>query len=374
VRDLVSRLPALLAAGQALAVATVVSVRGSAPRPVGTSMAVTSTGEVLGSLSGGCVEGAVYEAAQQVLAEGLPCLNTYGISDEHALEAGLTCGGVIDVFIAEPELAALTAVSDALARDEPIALATVFSASAAGGRQLAVTAEGVHGSLSAEGLQATVVETARAMLAAGQSGLTHYGAQGQRETDGLVVFVQSFAPPPRLVVFGATDFAGSLSRIGGFLGFHVTLCDARAVFATPDRFPDAHEVVCQWPDRYLTAEVAAGRVDARTALCVMTHDLKFDVPLLRVALSSPAGYVGAMGSRRAHDDRLRRLAEAGVPGEQLQRLRSPIGLDLGARTTEETAVSIAAELVQTRWKGTGKPLSQVKHPIHGNPVSGPLVS
>jgi xanthine dehydrogenase accessory factor len=372
--DLVSRVPALLAAGQTLAVATVVSVRGSAPRPVGTSMAVTSDGEVLGSLSGGCVEGAVYEAAQQVLAEGRPCLNTYGISDEHAFAAGLTCGGIIDVFIAEPEVAALSAVSEAIARGEPVALATVLSAPAPAGRQVAITAEDVHGSLCAEELQAAVVDDARAMLAAGQSGLRHYDAQDEGKNNSSGVFLQSFVPPPRLLVFGATDFGGALSRMGAFLGFHVTLCDARAVFATPARFPHAHEVVCQWPDRYLTAEIAAGRVDGRAVLCVMTHDPKFDVPLLRVALSSPAGYVGAMGSRRAHDDRLRRLVEAGVPDEQLQRLRSPIGLDLGGRTTEETAVSIAAELVQMRCQGTGKPLSQVEHPIHRSAVSGPLVS
>jgi xanthine dehydrogenase accessory factor len=167
-----------------------------------------------------------------------------------------------------------------------------------------------------------------------------------------------------MLVFGATDFAGALARIGTFLGYRVVLCDARPVFATAGRFPDASEVVCAWPDRYLAAEIAAGRVDARTVVAVLTHDPKFDGPLLQVALASEAGYVGAMGSRRTHATRLAQLREAGVPEHQLARLRSPIGLDIGGRTAEETAISIAAELVQTRWGGSGEPLSSVGGAIH----------
>jgi xanthine dehydrogenase accessory factor len=173
-----------------------------------------------------------------------------------------------------------------------------------------------------------------------------------------------------MLVFGATDFAAALTRMGAFLGYRVVLCDARPVFATKRRFPAADEVVCQWPDRYLAGEIAAGRVDPRTVIAVVTHDPKFDVPLLQVALASPAAYVGAMGSRRTHDKRLAELRAAGVDELSLARLRSPIGLDIGGRTAEETAVSIAAELVQARWGGTGRPLSAADGAIHWSVTEG----
>jgi xanthine dehydrogenase accessory factor len=214
------------------------------------------------------------------------------------------------------------------------------------------------------GLDVAVTDDARGMLAAGQTGMRHYGPRGERRVDDVSVLVQAFTPPPRMLVFGATDFAAAVARIGVFLGYRVTVCDARSVFATVRRFPEAHEVVCEWPDRYLTRELENGRIDARTVMTVLTHDPKFDVPLLQVALRSPAGYIGAMGSRRTHDDRLRRLREVGVEPEAIDRLHSPIGLDLGARTAEETAVSIAAELVQVRWGGSGRPLGAVDGAIH----------
>ena len=176
----------------------------------------------------------------------------------------------------------------------------------------------------------------------------------------MTVLVQAFTPPPRMLVFGATDFAGAVARAGVFLGYRVTVCDARPVFATARRFPEAHEVVCDWPHRYL----ASTQVDDRTVVCVLTHDPKFDVPLLEVALRRPAAYIGAMGSRRTHDDRLRRLREVGLTEEELARLHSPVGLDLGARTAEETAVSIAAEIVQNRWGGSGRPLAATTGAIH----------
>jgi xanthine dehydrogenase accessory factor len=179
------------------------------------------------------------------------------------------------------------------------------------------------------------------------------------------VFVWAFAPPPRMLVFGAIDFAAAVARIGGFLGYHVTVCDARPVFATNSRFPAADEVVVQWPHKYLRAEAEAGRIDGRTVLCVLTHDPKFDVPLLEVALRLPeVGYVGAMGSRRTHDDRMKRLQEAGLSDQELARLASPIGLDLGARTPEETAVSIAAEVIALQWGGQGQRLSVLDDRIH----------
>jgi xanthine dehydrogenase accessory factor len=370
VREIAARLQEVCAAGRRFALATVVGTAGSTPRPVGTAMVVCEDGEVIGSLSGGCVEAAVYDLAQAVLADGAPATAHYGISDDDAFAVGLTCGGSLDVVVCEPELAVLESLLRQLARDEPCALATIVGGPAAIGAQLLVTELEVVGSLGNEGLDVAAVADGRGMLAAGQDGLRHYGARGQRRIDDVTVLVQSFTPPPRMLVFGGTDFAAALSRVGSFLGYRVVLCDARPVFATARRFPDAAEVVCDWPDRYLAAEVAAGRVDARTVVAVLTHDPKFDVPLLQVALASAAGYVGAMGSRRTHDTRLAQLREAGMDELTLGRLRSPIGLDVGGRTAEETAISIAAELIQARWGGTGKPLGSVDGAIHWSVADG----
>jgi xanthine dehydrogenase accessory factor len=219
---------------------------------------------------------------------------------------------------------------------------------------------GASGTLGTARIDAAVDDDVRGMLAQGLTGIRRYGAHGERRGDELSVFVNSFAPAPRMLVFGAIDFAAAVARVGKFLGYHVTVCDARKVFATASRFPDADEVVVDWPHRFL----AGADVDARTVICVLTHDPKFDVPLLEVALRTPAGYIGAMGSRRTHDDRMARLREIGMTEDELARLRSPIGLDLGARTPEETAVSIAAELIQLRWGGTGQALTATEGRIH----------
>ena len=201
------------------------------------------------------------------------------------------------------------------------------------------------------------------LLAAGHNATLTYGPDGERRGEGMRVFVWAFAPKPRLLVFGAIDFAAAVARVGAFLGYHVTVCDARPVFATNSRFPEADEVVVDWPHRYLTAEHEAGRIDPRTVVTVLTHDPKFDVPLLEVALRLPeVAYVGAMGSRRTHDDRLARLREAGLTEEELARLSSPIGLDLGARTPEETAISIAAEIIAGRWGGSGRAARRHRRP------------
>ena len=369
-RDIAPALRALCESGRRFAIATVTATAGSTPRPVGTVMAVTEDGEVLGSLSGGCVEAAVYDVAQQVLAEGRPAQASYGIADDEAFAIGLTCGGTLHVLVAEPDLVVLRDLLDRLAADEPCALATVVDGPATAGAQLLVSELDVRGSLGNEGLDVAAVADARGVLAAGQNGVRHYGPRGQRRIDEVTVLLQSFTPPPRMLVFGATDFAGALTRIGAVLGYRVVLCDARPVFATPRRFPAADEVVCAWPDRYLTDEVEAGRVDARTVIAVVTHDPKFDGPLLQVALRSPAAYVGAMGSRRTHEKRLAELRAAGIDELALARLRSPIGLDIGGRTAEETAVSIAAELVQARWGGTGRPLSTAEGDIHWSVPDG----
>jgi len=359
-RDIADGLRELLGAGAPFAVATVISARGSSPRPAGAAMAVSADGAALGSISGGCVEGAVYDTAARVLDGAGAVVETYGYSDDDAFAVGLTCGGTLEVLVAPADRALLSTWVDKVAVQEPVALATVVGGPARLGAQLLVGPLDVRGSLGAEGLDVAVVDDARGMLAAGQTGNRHYGTNGERRIDDVTVFVQSFTPPPRMLVFGATDFAAAVSRMGAFLGYHVTVCDARPVFATRARFPEAAEVVCDWPHRYLEG----AEVDGRTVVCVLTHDPKFDVPLLQVALRRPAAHHPDVGGRRTHDDRLRRLREAGVGEDELARLHSPVGLDLGARTAEETAVSIAAEIVQNRWGGSGRPLAETEGAIH----------
>jgi xanthine dehydrogenase accessory factor len=230
------------------------------------------------------------------------------------------------------------------------------------GVQLVVVGGEAHGSTGNPRLDRAVVTDALGLLEHGSNRLIHLGIDGEGRHDDVSVFVESYAPPPRMLIFGAIDFAAALARLGTFLGYHVTVCDARPVFATGTRFPEADEVVVAWPHDFL---VGAAGIDARTVICVLTHDPKFDVPLLEEALRTEAAYIGVMGSRRTHDDRNARLRERGMSEEQLARLRSPIGLDLGGRTPEETAVSIGAEIIASRWGGTGRPLSELSTPIHG---------
>jgi xanthine dehydrogenase accessory factor len=352
----VTELRALLDRPGRFALATVLRASGSAPRPVGTTMAVRDDGSVIGSLSGGCVEAAVHEAALEVLRTGEPRVETYGIADDDAFAVGLTCGGTISVLVRPGSAETLARVLD----HEAVALATVVDT----GAEVVVTAEEVWGTTGDSGLDVAVVADARGALAAGRTVVRHYGSSGERRVDDTAVLVQVWAPPARMLVYGATDFARALAGAGRFLGYRVTVCDARPVFATTARFPEADEVVNRWPHDHLRDEVAAGRVDERTVIAVLTHDPRFDVPLLVEALTSPAGYVGAMGSRRTHDARMVELRAAGLDAVALSRLRSPIGLDIGGRTPEETAVSIVAEIVQQRWGGTGQPLSRTDGDIH----------
>ncbi len=369
-RDVLNDIMKWWDAGETFGLATVVRTFRSAPREPGAALAVGTGGEVVGSVSGGCVEGAVYELCGEVVDEGRPVLQTYGVSDDDAFAVGLTCGGILHVFVEPvsrelfPELGELAV---AVQREEPVAVATVIEGPGRIGARRIIYAGGASaGTLGAgDRLDAAVDDDARGMLAQGQTAVRRYGEHGERRGDELAVFVNSFAPPPRMMVFGAIDFAAAVARVGKFLGYRVTVCDARGVFATPARFRDADEVIVDWPHRYL--EKAA--VDERTVICVLTHDPKFDVPLLQVALRTPAGYIGAMGSRRTHEDRLARLREAGLAEAELARLRSPIGLDLGARTPEETAVSIAAELIQLRWGGSGRPLTATDGRIHHESAS-----
>ena len=363
-RDILDQITKWWDSGETFGLATVVNTFRSAPRDPGAALAVSGGGEVVGSVSGGCVEGAVYELAQEVCESGQPVLQTYGISDDTAFDVGLTCGGIIELFVEPVSRERFLGLGDVAAaiRDEvPVAVATVISGPGVLGARRIIQAGTATGTLGAgDRLDGAVDDDARGMLAQGLTGVRHYGEHGERRLDDLSVFVQSFAPPPRMLVFGAIDFAAAVARAGKFLGYRVTVCDARPIFATHARFPDADEVIVDWPHRYL----AKTPIDSRTVICVLTHDPKFDVPVLEVALRTPAGYIGAMGSRRTHDDRLARLREAGLTEGELARLRSPIGLDLGARTPEETAVSVAAELIQLRWGGSGQPLTDTSGRIH----------
>ncbi|MFC8501476.1 XdhC family protein [Pedococcus sp. NPDC057267] len=399
-RDVMDELLRWWRAGATVGVGTVVGTWRSAPRQPGAAMLVGPGGEAVGSVSGGCVEGAVYELAQSVVADGVPRLQRYGVSDDDAYAVGLTCGGILDVFVEAVDRTTFPQLEDVAADVEagrPVAVATVIEHPDPSrvGRRLVVrpedpTVEGgrppgpdpdggdtaaamgphaprpvVEGSLGSARADDAVADDARGLLAAGRTETLTYGPDGERRGEGMRVFVASYAPRPRMLVFGAIDFAAAVARQGHFLGYRVTVCDARPVFATRTRFPDADQVVVDWPHRYLAAERDAGRVDGRTVVCVLTHDPKFDVPVLEIALRLPqVGFVGAMGSRRTHEDRLERLREAGLSEDELARLSSPIGLDLGARTPEETAVSIAAEIVALRWGGRGERLAHREGPIH----------
>jgi xanthine dehydrogenase accessory factor len=374
VREVLPELLRWWRAGATVGVGTVVATWRSAPRPAGAAMLVGPGGEAVGSVSGGCVEGAVYELAQGVVAEGTPVLQRYGVSDDDAYAVGLTCGGILDVFV-EPvsrhTFPELGEVADDIEAGRPVAVATVIEHPDPTwlGRRLLVRPEtqagGSTGSLGSARADDAVTDDARGMLASGRTETLSYGPDGERRGEGMRVFVSSFAPKPRMLVFGAIDFAAAVAHQGHFLGYHVTVCDARPVFATSSRFPSADEVVVSWPHRYLETERDAGRIDARTVICVLTHDPKFDVPVLEIALRLPeVGYVGAMGSRRTHEDRMARLREVGLTEAELSRLSSPVGLDLGARTPEETAVSIAAEIIALQWGGRGDRLGHREGPIH----------
>lgn len=372
-RDVLDEVVQQWEAGGAVGLGTVVAAFSSAPRLPGAAMAVFGNGVVAGSVSGGCVEGAVYETAHEVLSSGSPQLQRYGFTDDDAFAVGLTCGGIIDVFVEKVDgesFPQLGAVARDIRAGNPVALATVIEHPDPTwvGRRIILWPDRAEGSLGSERADHAVIDDARGLLAVGRNATLTYGPDGQRLEDGMRVFVSSFAPRPRMIVFGAIDFAAALAQQASFLGYHVTVCDARPVFATPARFPSADEVVVKWPDEYLTAEVEAGNIDPRTVIAVLTHDPKFDVPVLQVALPLEVAYIGAMGSRLTHTDRLERLREAGVKEEHLNRLHSPIGLDLGGRTPEETAVSIMAEVIQRHWGGTAEPLHARDGRIHYDDV------
>ena len=306
-REILSELAAALERGEECAMSTVVRTWRSAPRPAGASMLVTASGEAVGSVSGGCVEGALYDLGREVMDTGEPVLETYGVSDDDAFAVGLTCGGILEILVERvsretwPELPGVMASVEA---DEPVAVATVVRSPHPGqvGRHLVVRPRAAaEGGLGTQRLDETVAADALGLLESGTTGFLHYGPEGERLGDGIDVFVNSMAPAPRMYIFGAIDFSAALCRVGKVLGFRVTVCDAREVFATPRRFPEADEVVVDWPHRWLAGQP----VDSRTVICVLTHDPKFDVPALQVALRTDAGYVGAAGLARAEHRRPR---------------------------------------------------------------------
>ncbi len=367
-RDILPELSALIERGEPFALSTVVRTWSSSPRPVGAAMTVSGAGQAVGSVSGGCVEGAVYEVAQDVLEGGPPQLVLYGVADDNAYATGLTCGGSIELFVQKADeafRADIQRIARAVEEQVPIGFAMVVAGEPDRlGRRMVVTEAEVIGSLGGPDLDAAVTTEVRRRIDADMTGSVEFGLDGTRrradgetveKAGGVRVFIDTFLPPRRMIVIGAIDFAESVTRMGKFLGYHVTVCDPRPIFATRERFPHADEVVVKWPHLFLD-EIT---MDERTALTILTHDKKFDVPLLSRALRRPAQYIGWMGSRHLLRELLASLREHGMTEEEIARLHAPIGLDLGARTPEETAVSIAAELVSVVCGGTGQKLRTV---------------
>lgn len=380
--------------GQRFAVATIVAATGSVPRPVGTSMLVSGSGTVLGSLSGGCVEGAVVALAEEAMDDDGPRLATFGFSSADAFAAGLTCGGELEVHIqpvsavpgetVHPLRAALLQLAD-FGRAEPVALirrlgpgggaaVVLRDPAAVNAASPGLAALGLHGG-SALQVESLVRSGGAGLVRPAREGNCPPGRLGQhplQEASEPMILVESRLAPPRMLVFGANDFGAALVLAGKLLGYHVTLVDARPAFAHQARFAAADEVATAWPHRYLAAEAAAGRLDSRSVAAVLTHDPKFDLPLLETALALDLAYIGAMGSRRSHLQRVEGLLTAGVRPERIAQLHSPIGLDINAVTPAEVAVSIAAELIASRFRTAGcTPLRDASGPIHQSAPQAP---
>jgi xanthine dehydrogenase accessory factor len=346
-----------------VAAGTLVAVDGSSPLDVGASVYIDEHGTIEGSVTGGCVESAVAQEAMAILAEeAQPRLVSYGISDELAGTVGLMCGGTVHIFIHElrgdaraATLEALTAIHEA----RPAALATLLDGEHAGAK-LYVDADGAAGSLGgSELLERNVAQEARGLTAQGRSLIRAYGEDGASLGSGLRVHIAAFAEPPRMVIFGAIDFASALAPLAKGLGYRVTIADPRGAFLESPRFSTAAETVVAWPDRVLSGMT----LGPRDAVLVFTHDPKLDVPAVQAALASGAGYIGALGSRKTTADRNRRLREVGVADEDIARVYAPCGLDIGSSTVEETAVAVLAEIIARRTGREGQPLRRSSGPI-----------
>lgn len=365
--DIYETIERWIAEKQRVVRATVIAVERSAPRGPGAWMAVNERGEVAGSVSGGCVEGAVYEEAQDVFKTGRSRVVTYGISDDQAISVGLTCGGVIHVFISLVASGGFERLFESIRNDVPVVLATRLDGDEIG-ETMFVRNDEWFGAVGNADLNHAVVEESRALLALGESEIRTFGPEGEPTGTDVRIFIQSFAPRPNMYVFGAIDFTKAMVHVGKYLGYQVTVVDARPIFATRMRFPEADDVVVEWPDEFLSH----APVDERTALIILTHDVKFDVPVMEVALDTAAGYIGAMGSRKTQANRMEELRAKGYTPDQLARISAPIGLDIGARTPEETAISIAAEMIALRAGRSGGRLTGGSSPIHASLTSAAL--
>jgi xanthine dehydrogenase accessory factor len=347
--ELLPQIKAWQAAGEEVTLATVIRVIGSAPRPVGAKMIVSSSGRMAGSVSGGCVETTVYEEMMDILAGGPPRILHFGITEDMIWDVGLACGGTIDLFVQRLDPTLVAALDNAVEQGKPVALVTIVDGETTGASALVTTAGVIEGS----GDERIVAAAQEVLAARARAGSLHVIAPGQE------LFVEPFLPSPVLVIIGGVHIAIPLTRFAKELGFYVIVADPRAKFANRERFPEADEVRVEWPDEAL----AHLEVDDSTYIVLLTHDPKIDEPTLAAALKTEAGYVGAIGSRKTHAERFERLARWGITPEQLRRVYAPIGLDLGGRTPEETALSIIAEVVAIRNSRSGCSLRDSSGPI-----------
>jgi xanthine dehydrogenase accessory factor len=362
-RELLPVLQAWSDAGRRAVLARVVDLAGSGPRLPGAAMAIADDGEVLGSVTGGCVESSVVLEAEDVLATGRPRVVQFGFSDDDAFAVGLTCGGTVRLYLEMLDASVVDILRRNVDEGSPIALLTVIDGEFIGAKATVDLAGHSTGTLGESEVDRVALrDTAGALASSSSTSIRSYGPCDTPAGFTHSVFVETFAPPPRMVIFGAMDFTGALVSTAKLLGYHVTVCDARPTFTTATRFPEADEIVVDWPHRFVAKlEPPLG---PRDAVAVLTHDHKFDVPAIAELLSGSVGYIGAMGSRRTNDERLTLLREAGVQDEALVRLHAPIGLDIGNRTPAETAIAICAEIVASRSGRSGVALRTTAGPIH----------
>ncbi len=360
---------AWLRGGRRFVQALLVEVEGSAPLPAGAMMLIDEQGALEGSITGGCVESAVVAEAEAIMAaERGPGVLTYGISDELAGTVGLTCGGIVQIFIQEltqADAAAEQRVLQSHGEGRPAAIATLLDGESAGARLAVVDGSALgslgHGAL----LDRNVARETAGLLEEGKTALRRFGEDGATLGDDLRVHIRSYALAPRMLIFGAIDFSAALAPFAAQIGYEVTIVDARDRFARSSRFAACAEVRIGWPQEVMR-DVTLG---PRDAVLVFTHDPKFDQPALLSALATDAGYIGALGSRQTTADRERRLRDAGATDADLARIHGPCGLDIGSRTAEETAVSVLAEIIASRARRAGAPLRMTQGSIHGRDAS-----
>ena len=349
--------------GRRVVGATLVERIGSAPLDPGAQMLIDDRGNIEGSVTGGCVEAALVEEAGRILEGEDARVVTYGVSDEQATGVGLMCGGTVRVFVHEygdDAIEPLEAVAASRAAGDPVAIATLLDGNRAG-TSIAILADRVVGGLGvSELLDRSVERDARGQLDEGVSRIRRYGAGGEVMGSDLAVYIQAFSTRPRMVIFGAIDFSAEMATVASDVGYEVTICDAREPFIKSPRFSRSADVVVDWPDRYLEGR----ELGPRDVVLVFTHDPKFDQPALTAALATGAGYVGALGSRRTQERRVERLRDAGLDEASIARIHAPCGLDVGARTPSETAVSILAEVIAVRTGRSGESLRETSGPIH----------